>query len=71
MLIKDRYTLWVGKRVRKTSGKPFKSKQSINTVKSVGVHPEIFEKFKEIMPCFYFADDDSHVLCSICELVEE
>ena len=57
----------IGKRVCKSSGKPFKSGSKTNTVKSVVVgglnpnHPDI--------ECFTFEEDDSIVESWRCEIV--
>lgn len=65
---------WVGCRVRKNSGKPFKSGKKINTIKSCEI-PFRLESprgryFKEEqLIAFYFEEDDSFVECHICELV--
>lgn len=59
------YTLWIGKRVRKISGKPFKSQQKVNTVTGVCVHdhrPGL---------AFKFMEDSSHVACETCVLAPE
>lgn len=65
------YEEWVGKKVIKTSGKPFKSKSKINTVSALMIHTILFEKTGEIIPCFTFEEDDSYVDCRSCELVSE
>ena len=53
----------VGKRVEKKSGKPFKSRLKINTVKAVVEHP--------LKPggglAFTFVEDDSVVTASLCK----
>lgn len=54
---------WVGRRVRKASGKPFKSGRKTNTVVGLATHPE------RRNACFVFAEDDSMVECWRCELV--
>ena len=50
----------IGKQVRKTSNKPFKSGNKINTVKGIMVNPQTQR------PAFFFADDDSNVECWRC-----
>ncbi len=50
---------WIGKRVRKNSGKPFKSRKRVATVLGVIEHPELRGK-----PAFVFQEDDSHVACT-------
>lgn len=54
---------WVGKQVRKVSGKPFKSKEKLNTVTAVAVHPITGHL------AFTFAEDDSQVECFRTSLV--
>lgn len=59
------YNEWIGKRVRKISGKPFKSQQKVNTVRAVCVHdhrPGL---------AFTFMEDASQVSCETCVLVPE
>ena len=51
------YSLQIGKKGFKTSGKPFKSKQLVNTVKGVITHPILG------IPAFTFEEDDSFVEC--------
>lgn len=53
---------WIGKKVFKTSGKPFKSKLKVNTVKGLTDHPILK------IPAFTFVEDDSIVECRQCEL---
>ncbi len=55
---------WVGRKVRKPSGKKFKSGLSVNTVKSVVDHPVLSH-----LPAFTFHEDDSVVEARRCELV--
>lgn len=54
----------IGKKVRKKSGKPFKSKLKVNTVKAVIVHPYLGRD------AFVFEEDDSYVTAELCELAE-
>jgi hypothetical protein len=55
------YTLLpVGTKVKKISGKPFKSKKQINTVRDFVIHP--FTK----RPAYLFQEDDSFVECRQC-----
>ncbi len=59
------YNEWIDKKVIKKSGKPFKSKNKVNTVKSIISHlflPEL---------AFTFYEDDSYVSCSQCNLNTE
>lgn len=62
----ENLALWatfVGQKVQKKSGKPFKSKDKINTVKSFGfIHPHVGTV------CFLFEEDDTYVECIKCEL---
>lgn len=50
----------IGFQVAKISGKPFKSKLKINTVRGYLVHP-ITER-----ECYIFEEDDSYVECKQC-----
>lgn len=52
----------IGKKVVKDSGKPFQSKNKINTVKSVVFHPQRF------VLAFSFEEDNSLVECRKCSL---
>lgn len=56
---------WIGKRVRKITGKPFKSTFKINTVIGVCVH-----EHRPVL-AFRFKEDASHVSCETCVLVPE
>jgi hypothetical protein len=51
----------IGKKVKKTSPKPFKSGRKVNTVKGVVNHPIL----KDVM-AFTFEEDDSIVECRRC-----
>lgn len=53
----------VGKKVRKTSGKPFKSGLLMNTIKCIVPHP-----YKDGCLAYGFEEDDSFVEARICEL---
>lgn len=53
---------WIGKKVFKTSGKPFKSQFKVNTVKGVTTNPHTN------FPAFTFEEDDSVVDAWKCEL---
>ncbi len=55
---------YIGLKVKKPSGKPFKSGSKENTVKGVVMHPVL----KNIL-AFTFEEDDSYVECRKCELV--
>ncbi len=57
-----RWLTWVGQRVNKKSGKPFKSTFKIATVKGTVDHP-ITKRL-----CFIFNEDDSFVECGKCQL---
>lgn len=63
------YVEWIGKKVRKTSGKPFKSKLKENTVKDIGLHEILSQKKGYQVFCFVFEEDNSYVSCSSCQLV--
>ncbi len=56
----EHFKSYVGKQVFKSSGKPFKSKSAINTVKDVIMHPILH------CPAFIFNEDDSYVECDRC-----
>lgn len=60
------YSSFVGQRVKKTSGKPFKSGLSLNTVKGVVENGGFGET-----PAFTFEEDDSLVECRRCIVVSE
>lgn len=45
----------IGMKVKKLSGKPFKSRNKVNTVKGIINHPELKR------PCFIFEEDESCV----------
>lgn len=51
----------IGTKVEKVSGKPFKSKLKINTVKGLVSHPTLN------IPCFTFEEDDSFVEVRRCQ----
>lgn len=53
----------IGKQVRKTSSKPFKSHEQINTVKGVIEHPILK------VPAYIFQEDESFVECRRCIVV--
>lgn len=56
----------IGKRIEKKSGKPFKSRLKINTVKGIAPHPVFPDR-----QAFTFEEDDSLVLVSMCQLANE
>lgn len=56
------YPEWVGRKVTKDSGKPFKSGLKENTVKGVVEHPVLK------IPAFTFDEDESVVECRQCHL---
>lgn len=60
------YENWIGKKVSKISGKPFKSKLKVNTVKAL-IEVTIQDK---IFPAFLFEEDESFVTCRTCQLEE-
>ena len=60
------YIRMIGKKVRKTSPKPFKSGKKVNTVKSIVMHPIL----KDVM-AFTFEEDDSIVECRRCAEVKK
>lgn len=55
----------LGKKVKKKSNKPFKSKLKINTVKDVISHPKLPGKY-----AYTFKEDDSYVSVVMCEIVK-
>lgn len=59
------YTLNIGKRVKKITGKPFKSTFKVNTVKGIKTHPTL-----NIL-CYTFEEDDSYVSVQGCCLEHE
>lgn len=65
------YKSWIGKKVKKISGKDFKSKLKQNTVRDIGLHLILSQKKGYPVPCFVFEEDDTYVACSSCELVGE
>lgn len=52
-------------KVRKVSGKPFKSGEKVNTVKGECIHPTTNKE------CWTFVEDDSYVEKFRCEEVQE
>ncbi len=54
----------IGRRVSKTSWKPFASGNTINTVKSIVQHKHLPDEL-----AFQFEEDDSQVECRRCILV--
>lgn len=58
----EAFTPNIGKRVRKISGKPFKSGAKVATVAGVVVHKQMQR------PAYTFAEDDSEVECWRCVL---
>lgn len=63
------YRDWIGRKVakiarRETAPCPFKSGNKVNTVRGIIEHPQLPGE-----PAFVFDEDDSHVRCSICEVV--
>jgi len=51
---------YIGRRVVKESGKPFKSGGKINTIAGMTLHPKLNT------PCWTFKEDDSYVECRQC-----
>ncbi len=54
-------TIIIGEKVKKTSGRPFKSGFKMNTVNGVINHPKLN------IPCFTFEEDNSYVEVRRCE----
>lgn len=63
------YKLWIGKKVKKKSGRDFKSTLRRNTVQNV-IYLVLSQRKQRSVPCFVFEEDDTFVACSSCELVE-
>lgn len=59
----ENWESFIGKKVMKTSPKPFKSGKKVNTVKDVVEHPVLK------IPAFTFQEDDSVVECRRCVLI--
>lgn len=59
------WPLWVGKQVSKVSGKPFKSKEKVNTVSGITIHPVTG------LHAFIFNEDDSAVECFRTVLISD
>lgn len=56
----------IGDKVRKKSGKPFKSGLKVNTVSDIGAHPVLKDEL-----AFSFVEDDSKVSCVQCEIAND
>lgn len=56
----------IGKRVKKKSGKPFKSGEKVNTVTGIVVVKELGD-----VACYTFVEDEAWVECFRCALAEE
>lgn len=50
----------IGTKVRKTSSKPFKSGEKVNTIKGYTTHPKLN------VPCYTFEEDESYVEVRRC-----
>jgi len=61
----EEYRQWIGCRVEKISGKPFKSGFTVATVVDVTTNPHTGND------SFYFMEDMSEVECFRCKLVDE
>lgn len=55
----------VGTKVRKTSSKPFKSDEKINTIKGTVMHPKLN------LLCYTFEEDESYVEARRCIIAQE
>lgn len=53
----------IGLKVKKISGKPFKSGLKFNTISGTGIHP------KTKRATFLFEEDDSYVECKQCIVI--
>lgn len=60
-----KYEQFIGKKVTKESGRPFKSKLKVNTVKGIVEHPILK------IPAYTFVEDESVVECRQCVVVEQ
>lgn len=56
----------IGLKVKKKSGKPFKSRLKVNTVKSVISHPILHGE-----EAYTFEEDESYVSCCQCKVIED
>ena len=61
------YSTWIGQKVIKKSGKPFKSTLKVATVKSVTTNPQD----KKSRMAFTFYEDDSIVSAEQCKLLDK
>jgi hypothetical protein len=61
----DTWSHWVGLRVEKKTGKPFKSTFKIGTVKGTCWHPVTGHL------CFTFEEDESYVEARCCQLTNK
>lgn len=62
----------IGKKVKKLSGKPFKSHLKVNTIKGID-YMEVPSKDKKSTVkriCYTFEEDDSMVSIEMCEVME-
>ena len=64
-MVLEEAVLNIGKRVRKVSNRPFKSRHKINTIKGVVNHPILF------IPAYSFEEDKSIVECRRCIIMEK
>lgn len=56
---------FIGQKVSKESGKPFKSTSKVNTVKGIVEHPVLK------IPAYTFIEDESVVECRQCIVVKQ
>lgn len=63
-MTEEGWQLWIGRQVVKTSRKPFKSGEKVNTVKGIVVNPQTGHN------AFEFVEDGSNVECWRCKLSE-
>ena len=66
-----KYKEWIGRKVFKKSGRPFRSDLKQNTVLGIGIHAKLSQLKHYPVFCFIFVEDTSYVACHICELVED
>ena len=64
------YHPYIGKKVRKVSNRPFKSRFKTNTVKGI-IGITIPSHSESELLCFVFEEDESFVECRRCILIED
>lgn len=56
------WVTWMGLKVSKHSGRPFKSTFKVNTVRGTTIHPTSGRL------CFLFEEDETYVECRTCRI---